>query len=171
MQHITTQETELERHHQNPSWCSGGEERILSSLGFRGCEIITQRAEEKARVTASLRHCGSRLLNSRRGRAWGGGGRKKKRNKRTKEMPQNLAEQDLEQTPWECNIGVWYPENKSQAFFPPPKQHPPFLVRFFPYGEKAQAGGQGRGETTNGKSCASFFESWALPVNWSYFHE
>lgn len=117
----------------------------LAVLGIGGIRRRDNRgAEQKPRATASLRHCGSGLLDSRRGRAWGGSGRKKTWNKMTKEMPRPLVERVSEQTPWEHK---WYLENKTRAFLPFCPRSTFLLALFFPYGKKARLEDKGEPKT------------------------
>ena len=170
MRWITRQETKLEKHHQNTLRCSGGAESILQSLRFKGYEDTTQKGRTETECDSVSVTVGAGCLTAGMEELGVGVEERKTWNKRTKEMPRHLVEQDSEQTPWEHRCLIPWKQNSGSAPFPPPKKHL-FISSVVPLREEGQAGGQGEAENPNGKPCTRFFESWALPVNWSYFHE
>lgn len=135
-----------------------GVESILQSLGFKGYEDMIQRDRSET-DSVSL----SREDRDAWQQEW------KKKNSGIKGQKEPLVEQDSEHTPWDYRFLIPWKRNSG---FPPssPKKH--LYISFgFPLQGEGQAGWQRGPENPNGKSCARFFEPWALPVNWSYFHE
>lgn len=146
MQWITRQETELEKHHQNILWCSGGAESILQSLGFKGYEDMIQRGRtetESDSISPSLRE---RVAWQQEWKSLGWEWKKKKPGIRGQKKClgtywNKILNKHLEST------GVWYLENKTRAFLPFPPRSTVLLALFFRYRKAARLEDKGEQKT------------------------